>query len=127
VVSTGSAIQATVLFSTLLGVAFLWQINGLFPPPLFGAFATGWALFVVDSALTFMRPNVSYVLAFCLALLVLAASLPQSAHYAFIQEGAVLPAATFAAGSLAQVLLVMLVPYHFLRRRRPAVGVVQGQ
>jgi len=118
VVSSGGAIQATVIFSTVLGVAFLWQVNGLVPSFVFDFVATGWFLFVVDSALTFLRPTASYVLGFVLALLALSASLPQSVHYAFIAEGAVLPATTFIVGTAAQLLLVVLVPYHFLKRRQ---------
>jgi len=120
---SGKAIQATVLFSTVLGVAFLWQVYGLVPPFVFDFVAAGWVLFVADSALTFLRPAASYVLAFVLALLALASSLPQSAHYAFIQEGAIAPAATFIVGTAAQILLVILVPYHFLLGgRRGAPG-----
>jgi hypothetical protein len=99
-----------------------------FPPSIFDFVAIGWALFLVDSVLTFLRPEVSYEMAFVLALLALFSSLPQSAHYAFIEEGAVLPATTFIAGNVAQVLLLVLVPYHFLRaRRRSSTGLVQGQ
>lgn len=114
----GRAIQLLVLFSTALGVVFLWQVYGLLPADAFDFVATGWVLFVVDSALTFLRPRVSYYLAFVLAFLALASSLPQSAHYAFVEEGALLPSATFVIGSVAQVLLLIFVPYYFLRERR---------
>ncbi|HME18852.1 MAG TPA: hypothetical protein VKF15_03845 [Nitrososphaerales archaeon] len=126
--SSGRAIQGLVLFSAVLGVAFLWQVNGLLPPFVFDFLATGWVLFLVDGALTFIRPRASYAMAFVLALLALISSLPQSAHYAFIAEGAVLPSVTFVAGTLAQVLLLVLVPFHFLRaKRRSSAGLVQGQ
>ncbi len=117
-----------VLFSVLLGVAFLWQVSGLLPTAVFDFVAAGWVLFVLDAILTFVRPRASYYLAFVLAILALTSSLPQSAHYAFIQERVLLPAATFVVGSAAQVLLVILVPYHFFRERRSKKGgVVQGQ
>ena len=126
--SSGRAIQAVVLFSTVLGVPFLWQVEGLLPPYVFDFVATGWLLFLIDSALTFLRPRASYALAFVLALLALGSSLPQSAHYAFIEEGAILPSATFIAGTVAQALLLVLVPYHFLGKRRPSPpGLVQSQ
>jgi hypothetical protein len=128
VLSSGRAIQALVIFSTVLGVAFLWQVNGILPSYVFDFVATGWVLFLIDSVLSFMRPRFSYAMAFVLALLALTSSLPQSAHYVLIEEGAVLPAATFIAGTLAQVLLLVLVPYHFLVvRRRSSAGLVQGQ
>lgn len=125
---TGRAIQLLVLFSVLLGIVFLWQVSSLLPSMAFEFVATGWVLFVVDGALTFVRPRTAYYLAWILALLALGTSLPQSAHFAFIQEGALLPSLTFIAGSAAQLLLIVLVPYHFLRERRSAkTGVVQGQ
>ena len=126
--SLGRAIQAAIVFSTLLGVVFLWQVNGLLPYMVFEFVATGWAFFVLDSALTFVKPRASYVLGFVLAVLALATSLPQAAHYAFIQAGELLPSATFILGSGAQFLIIALVPYFFLReRRRPAAGLVQGE
>ncbi|MDV3293479.1 MAG: hypothetical protein LYZ70_04335 [Nitrososphaerales archaeon] len=80
--------------------------------------AAGWIFFAVDSLLTFTKPKASYYLAFVLAGLALGSSLPQTAHYAFIASGQLLPSTTFILGSVAQVLLVVLVPYHFLRARR---------
>ncbi len=115
---TGRAIQALVIFSTLLGVLFLAQAYVQVPSTVFDIVAAGWVLFVVDSLLTFFRPTVSYYLAFVLAILALGSSLPQSAHYAFIANGELLSSATFLVGSLAQVLLVVLVPYHFIKARR---------
>lgn len=116
--STPRAIQVLVVFSVVLGEVFLIQAYTLVPTDVFDFVATGWALFVVDSALTFVRPRVSYYLAFVLALLALGSSLPQTAHYALVESGDLLPAATFILGSAAQVLLVILVPYHLLRGRR---------
>jgi hypothetical protein len=121
--SMGRAIQAVIVFSTLLGVVFLWQVDGLVPPPVFDFVATGWVLFVIDCALTFVKPRASYALGLVLALLALATSLPESAHYAFIQEGAVLPAAIFLTGTGAQLLLIGLVSYYFVSGRgRSASG-----
>jgi len=117
-VSVPKLIQALILFSVVLGVLFLAQAYTLVPSFVFDLVSAGWVLFVVDAALTFYRPRVSYYLAFVLALLALGSSLPQTAHYAFIEEGDFGPAATFILGSAAQVLLVILVPYHFLRERR---------
>jgi hypothetical protein len=115
---TGRLIQALVLFSTLLGVLFLVQVYGVLPAAVFDFVALGWVLFVVDSILTFTNPSVSYAMAFALALLALVSSLPQTVHYAFIENGVILPAVTFILGTTAQVLLLVLVPYHFIRRRR---------
>lgn len=111
-------IQALVLFSVVLGVLFLVQVQGLLPQEVFDFVAVGWVLFIVDAALTFAKPRVSYYLAFVLAVLALGSSLPQTAHWAFIEEGDLLPSATFILGSAAQVLLIVLVPVYFLSRRR---------
>lgn len=116
--SLGRVIQVIVIFSVVLGVVFLVQANGLVPGYVFDYVTAGWILFVVDCGLTFFRPRVSYALAFVLAVLALASSLPQPAHYSFITSGDVLPAATFILGSAAQFLLVFLVPSFFLMERR---------
>jgi hypothetical protein len=119
--STGKAIQAMVLFSTILGVLFLVQANGVLPAFVFDFVAIGWCLFAVDSVLTFSAPRPAYALAFVLSILALGSSVPQSAHWAFISNGDLLPAATFVAGVVAQFSLIVLVPYHFIaEKRRPA-------
>lgn len=84
---------------------------------MFEFVAFGWVLFIVDAALTFVRPRASYALALVLAILALVSSLPQSAHWAFIANGDLLPAATFLAGSAVQVVLAILVVYYFARAR----------
>lgn len=94
------------------------QVYGVLPADIFDFVATGWVLFIIDSVLTFTNPKVSYYMAFVLAILALFSSLPESAHYTFIENGVLLPAATFILGSLAQVLLVVFVPYHFIKERR---------
>ena len=118
--STGRVIQSLVLFSTALGVLFLSQVYGVLPVKVFDFVAVGWVLFVIDSVLTFYNPRVSYFMAFVLAALALFSSLPESAHYAFVENGVILPAATFVLGTLAQVLMLLFVPYHFIRERRSA-------
>ncbi len=118
VTKTGRAIQSLIIFSTLLGILFLWQVYGVLPSIAFDLLAVGWGLFVVDSALTFVRPKIAYYLGLVLAILALATSLPQSTHYSFIQNGVLLPSATFVAGTAAQVLIIVLVLYHFVHARR---------
>jgi len=112
--SAERAIQSLVLFSTLLGAIFLVQVYGVLPPLAIDLVATGWVLFVVDSVLTFVAPNASYVLAFALAILALASSLPQSSHYSFLVNGDLIPAATFVIGTAAQILLIVVLLYHFI-------------
>ena len=113
----GKFIQALVLLSVLLGALFLAQAYSQVPSFVFEFVAVGWVLFIIDAALTFVRPRASYAFALVLALLALASSLPQSTHWAFVANGDVLPAATFLAGSAVQVILAVLVVYYFVRAR----------
>jgi hypothetical protein len=117
-VKTGNAIQATVFFSAILGVFFLIQVYLLLDPLAFEIIALGWVLFVFDGLLTFTRPRASYYLAFLLAFLALFETLSQPAHYSLVLSGNIPAAATILAGSAAQVILLVLVPYHFSRERR---------
>ena len=111
-------IQGLILFSTLLGVVFLWQVYTLLPATAFDFVAVGWGLFVVDSALTFLRPKASYYLGLVLAVLALGETLSQPEHYALVGSGNLLAAATLVFGSLAQALLIIAVGYYLVSERR---------
>jgi hypothetical protein len=114
----GRAIQGLVIFSVILGVLFLAQAYTLVPTFVLEIVGTGWALFVVDAALTFVRPRISYALALVLSILGLTSSLPQSSHWAFIVNGDLLPAFTFLLGSAVEVAIVIEVLYYFLASRK---------
>lgn len=114
---TARLIQGLILFSVALGPVFLWQVYFLLPAVGFDVVATGWVLFVADGALTFLRPRLAYALGFLLAVLALTASLGETQHYVILQSGEVLPSLTLILGDAAQVLLIMMVPYHFWRLR----------
>ena len=118
VLPTGKAIQALIVASSVLGIALLIEINSAVPQEVFDFIAFGWALFVVDSLLTFVRPTISYYLGLILSVLGLSASLPQSAHWAFIENGQLIPSAIFVAGSIFQVLIIGLVALYTIKRRR---------
>jgi hypothetical protein len=118
VVSTPRAIQGLIIFSAALGVAFLWLVYGLVPASVFDFVAFGWALFVVDGVLTFVRPLASYYLGFVLSLVALAATLTEPAHYSLVQSGNFSATVVIISGSVAEVLLIALVPYHLLSERR---------
>jgi len=117
-VQTGRLLQGLILFSTLLGVVFLAQVYSRLTPIGFDIVAVGWLLFVLDSILTFVRPTVSYYLAFVLSLATIAETVFQPAHYSILFSGDLLAASTIVVGSVAQVLLVILVPYYFRSERR---------
>jgi hypothetical protein len=111
-------IQGLIIFSALLGVAFLWQAYSLLPSDVFEVLSFGWFLFVVDSILTFVRPLASYVLGLILALVALSETLSQPAHYALVENGNVPATLTLVSGSVAQALLILFVGYYLVARRR---------
>jgi len=112
------AIQGLILFSTALGVFFLWQVYPLLPPTAFDFVAFGWVLFLVDSILTFIRSVPSYYLGLALALFALVETLSQPAHYVIVESGSPAATATLVVGSSAQAMLIVLVVYFILSRRR---------
>ena len=116
--STGRAIQGLILFSCLWGVLFLWQVYDLLPPTAFEFVAAGWALFVVDGILTFMKQRASFILGFVLAIAALVASLGEPEHYVIAQSGNYLALLTLVLGAGAQALLILLVPYYLYRQRK---------
>jgi hypothetical protein len=115
------AIQGLIIFSTVLGVFFLWQAYPLiFPvvPSVFYALTFGWVLFVVASVLTFLRPKVSYYLAIVLAIIALTETLTQPEHYSIVQGGNVPATITLVLGSVSQMLLIVLTGYYLLTSRK---------
>jgi len=111
-------IQGLIIFSTLLGVAFLWQVYPLLPSNAFDFVAFGWVLFLIDSILTFIRPLISYYLGLVLAVLALVETLSQPAHFALVTGGDLLASATIIVGSVAGVLLIVLASYYIVSERR---------
>jgi len=111
-------IQGLIIFSALLGVAFLWQAYPLLPSDVFWILAFGWFLFVVDSALTFFRPMASYVLGLVLALIALSQTLSQPEHYAIVESGNLPATLTLVSGSAAQALIILFVVYYLMARRK---------
>jgi hypothetical protein len=118
VVSVSRVIQGLIIFSVLLGVAFLWQAYPLLPSDVFWILAFGWFLFVVDSALTFVRPLASFVLGLVLALIALSQTLAQPEHYALVESGNLPATLTLVSGSAAQALIIAFVCYYLIARRK---------
>jgi hypothetical protein len=116
--AAAKVIQGLIIFATLLGALFLWEVYPLLPPAGFDFVAIGWVLFVVDSILTFVRPKPSFYLGFVLALVALIASVGEPEHYQILQSGDPLHVSTLLLGDAIEVLLLVLIPYFFLRARR---------
>jgi hypothetical protein len=115
---SGKIVQVLIIFSTVFGAFFLWEVYSLLPSFVFDFLAFGWFLFLVDSVLTFVRPGLSYYLGLVLAILALAATFSQPEHYSLIQSGNLEATATLLIGSVAQVAIVVTVLYRILAGRR---------
>lgn len=111
------AIQGVILFSTLFGIVFLFEVYPVLPTAAFELVTFGWVLFVVDSVLTFARPRVAFYLGLILAALALAATWTQPAHYQLIASGDVAATATIVVGTIDEVLLIVLVAYFAVTQR----------
>ena len=111
-------IQGLILFSTVLGAFFLWEVYPILPTFAFDFVALGWVLYLVDSVLTFVRPRASYYLGLVLAILALVETLSQQAHYALVASGNLPATTTLVLGSAAQALLIASVVYYVLARRK---------
>ena len=113
------AIQGVILFSAVFGVAFLYEVYPQLPSFVFDSLAFGWVLFVVDGALTFVRPRISYYLGFVLAAVALLATISQPEHYALVAAGDIPATITLIVGSADELLLMgLVVAYHFTARAK---------
>ncbi|HUI23341.1 MAG TPA: hypothetical protein VLY82_03000 [Nitrososphaerales archaeon] len=117
-VSAARVIQGLIVFSTVLGVFFLWQAHPLLPGDVFDILAFGWLLFVVDSVLTLVRPRISYYLGLVLAVIALSETLTQPEHYALVENGNVPATVILVLGSVAQALLIGSVIWFVISERR---------
>jgi len=117
-VSAARAIQGLIIFSTALGVFFLWQAYPLLPGDVFDFLAFGWLLFLVDSLLTLVRPRASYYLGLVLAVVALSETLTQPEHYALVENGNVPATVILVVGSIAQALLIGSVVWFVVSKRR---------
>lgn len=112
------AIDALVYLSVLLGILLLYFAAPLVPSWLLVSLTAGEAAYAVCAAAVAMGRIRVYYAVLILAVLVLAASLPQPEHYALASSGQAGPFAIFAAGSAVQVCLLVLIPIYLVRRRR---------
>ena len=111
------AANLLIYLSVALGVALLPQLYGLVPSWLFLSVLIGWLAYLVVAVLVAKGRSIAYPLAFVLALLTLAVSLPQPEHYSFVEAGLSLASATFLLGSAIQLALLILIPLYLYRRK----------
>lgn len=111
-------IQLLILFSTVLGAFFLYQVQPVLPAPAFEFVAAGWVMFLIDSFLTFVRPRASYYLGVVLAVIALITTLSQPEHYQLVVSGNLPATATLLLGSAAEIALILSGGYFILTSRK---------
>lgn len=97
-----------------LGVALLVQLYSIVPQWLFLAVLAGWLSYLIVGVAVTMRINAAYPVSLVLAALTLVVSLPQPEHYSF---GASVASATFIAGSVLQIAVILSVARYLLLKR----------
>lgn len=112
------AIQGVIIFCTLFGIPFLYEVYPVLPSSVFYTVTFGWVLFVVDSVLTFVRPRASYYLGLVLAVLAFGATVSQPDHFALIASGDVAATITLIVGSASELVLIVLVIAFVLTSRK---------
>jgi len=118
VASLRNAVDLLIYLSVALGVVLLPQLYGLVPSWLFLSVLVGWLAYLIVAVLVVVkRRSIAYPLAFVLALLTLMVSLPQPAHYSYVEAGPSLASATFLLGSAVQLSLVILIPLYLYRHK----------
>ena len=113
-----NAIDALVYASVALGYLLLFATALLVPSWLFVSLTMGTSAYAVCAVAVAMGWKQAYYAVIGLAILVLLVSLPQPSHYAFASGGEVGDFLIFAAGSVMQVLLLVLIPIYLWRVRR---------
>ncbi|MDG7011958.1 MAG: hypothetical protein JRN11_02635 [Nitrososphaerota archaeon] len=116
------AIQGAIIFATLFGVPFLYEVRPVLPADIFYSVALGEVLFVVDSALTFVRPKGSYYLGLVLAAVAFVATVSQPAHYQLVASGDLAATATLLVGLATEVLIIVLVGWYAVSSGRARAG-----
>jgi hypothetical protein len=118
--------MALTLLTVALGGAFFPQVYGLLPRVVFYSLLGGWVAYVVAAVAMLLGRKEAFPAVFLLAVLTLAASLPQPEHYALVSGGIDLASITFIAGTALQVVLLVMIPVYLLRRRRRNLTVVRA-
>ena len=111
------AIDVLIYLSVLLGIVLLPQLYGLVPTWLSYSVLGGWLAYLLVAVLAATGRRVAYPLAFILAILTLAVSLPQPEHHSFVEAGLSLASITFLAGSVLQFMVLILISVHFWREK----------
>lgn len=114
------AVDGLIYATVALGFVLLYETAGVVPGWLLASLFGGEFAYAAASLLVAKRYKWAYYVIFVLAIVVLAVSLPQPAHYAFAATGQVVPFLIFALGGAMQACLLVLIPVFLWRTRRRA-------
>jgi hypothetical protein len=112
------SVDFLIYLSVALGILLLFQLHSLVPSWLFYSVLIGWGAYLIVALAIATHHDAAYPVALLLAVLTLIVSLPQPEHYSYVQAGLSLASATFAAGSVLQIALLVLIPLYLLRKRK---------
>ncbi len=110
-------IDSLIHLSVAMGILLLPQLYGLVPSWLFYSVLGGWLAYLLVAVLAATGRSVAHPLAFILAILTLTVSLPQPEHRPFMEAGLSLASITFLVGSALRLLLLILIPVEFWRKK----------
>jgi hypothetical protein len=113
-------IDLLIYLTVVVGVVLLPQLFLLVPTWLFFSVLVGWIAYLAVAVLAAARRRIAYPLAFVLSILTLGVSLPQPAHYSYVEAGLSLASSTFIVGSALQVVLLVLIPIYLYHTRTSA-------
>ena len=111
--ATNLLIYASVLF----GILLLLQLWLLVPRWLFYSVLIGWFAYLITAFAVARRYEKAYSVVLVLAIITLAVSLPQPAHFGFLNNIITLAALTFIIGSILQMAIIVMILAQFLRTR----------
>jgi hypothetical protein len=111
-------IDISIYLSVAVGVLLLIQLFPLVPAWLFYSVFLGWIAYLLVATAVAKGYYKTYPVAFILAILTLAVSLPQPEHQSFVAAGISLASITFIVGSVLQIALLILIPLYLWRRRK---------
>jgi hypothetical protein len=115
--SVRRTIDLLIYLSVIMGVVLLLQLYVLVPTWLFYSVLVGWLAYIIVAFLTAMGHRIAYPAAFVLSIFTLSVSLPQPEHQSFVEAGLSPASITFLVGSALQVVLLILIPIYYLRKR----------
>ena len=119
-ISLRRTIDLLIYLTVVVGVVLLPQLFLLVPTWLFFSVLVGWIAYLAVAVLAAAKRRIAYPLAFVLSILTLGVSLPQPAHYSYVEAGLSLASSTFIVGSALQVVLLVLIPIYLYHTRTSA-------